>query len=78
MNTFQAFRLGFVRRISAGMRMLPFSRPDRAPGGPTLVDPPHRSAPPSLEMTDGDGSTPMESQHHVHPTDDDARARGSG
>ncbi|MDO8678728.1 MAG: hypothetical protein Q7R30_09220 [Acidobacteriota bacterium] len=76
MNMIRWMGRGLVRRIGDTMRMLPFARPDRAPGGPTLVESPHRSAPPPAEA--GDGSAPLEPQHHVHPTDDEARRQGKG
>lgn len=68
-------RQGIVGRIAEVTRMLPFARPDRAPGGPIRVEPPHRSGPPPRRT----GSPPeLKPQHHVHPSDDEARRQDKG
>lgn len=75
MSMFRWVSQGIVRRIGDATRMLPFVRPDRAPGGPIRVEPLRPSGPPS----DRTGGPPeMKPQHHVHPSDDEARRQGKG
>lgn len=75
MGKFTWVRQAVVGRMGDAARMLPFVRPDRAPGGPIRVEPPHRSAPPPREAAD---EPEMKPQHHVHPSDDDARRQIKG
>ncbi|MBM4409842.1 MAG: hypothetical protein FJ037_00695 [Chloroflexi bacterium] len=76
MSMFRWVGQGIVRRIGDATRMLPFALPDRAPGGPIRVEPTRRAGPPSRRST---GDQPgMKPQHHVHPSDDEARRQDKG
>lgn len=76
MGKFSWVGQGIVRRLGDATRLLPFVRPDRAPGGPIAVEPAHRSGPPAQRAA---GRPPeMKPQHHVHPSDDEARRQDKG
>lgn len=77
MSMFRWMGRGVVRRIGDATRLLPFARPDRAPGGPLRVEPVARKAGPPGKPAVG-GPPSMHEQHHVHPGDDDARRQEKG
>lgn len=76
MSMFRWVGQGIVRRVGDATRMLPFARPDRAPGGPIRVEPARRSGPPWKRAAGGPSK--MKPQHHVHPSDDEARRQDKG
>ncbi len=66
---------GIVRNLVRATRMLPFTRPDRFPGGPVRIPPP---GPPLRSGRDVEAGRDMDPQHHVHPTDDEAPRQTKG
>ena len=64
-----------ARQLGDATRLLPFVRPDRTPGATPPATPAHWDDRSSTVAEDA--PRPRE-QHHVHPTDDEARRQDKG
>lgn len=75
MPNFEWIGEGIVRQIVRATRMLPFTRPDRFPGGPVRVAPPSEAR---RAKRESESVPEMKPQHHVHPSDDEAPRQTKG